>query len=127
MAEGSYEEAISAFRALNGYRDSDAKITECKAAIRDIEIEKVQALRKEGKGAEALSLLDTIEGYQDAAQIRKEILADIRENIAPYQAAISAGGDHTIGLKFDGTVVATGYNGCGQCDVSGWKNIGPAK
>jgi alpha-tubulin suppressor-like RCC1 family protein len=28
-----------------------------------------------------------------------------------------------VGLKKDGTVVATGDNKYGQCDVSDWKNI----
>ena len=37
--------------------------------------------------------------------------------------AFSAGFLHTVGLKFDGTVVAVGYNEFGQCDVSGWTNI----
>ena len=34
--------------------------------------------------------------------------------------AISAGDSHIVGLKADGTVVATGYNKYGQCDVSDW-------
>ena len=38
------------------------------------------------------------------------------------------GNDHTVGLKSDGTVMATNYTGdkryyTGQCDVSGWKDI----
>lgn len=37
--------------------------------------------------------------------------------------AISAGNGHTIGLKADGTVVVTGWNDDGQCDVSGWTDI----
>jgi alpha-tubulin suppressor-like RCC1 family protein len=37
--------------------------------------------------------------------------------------AVSAKSLHTIGLKADGTVVSTGYNYYGQCDVSSWKNI----
>ena len=36
---------------------------------------------------------------------------------------ISAGDLHTVGLRSDGSVVATGYNEYGQCDVSGWKDI----
>ena len=36
---------------------------------------------------------------------------------------VSAGAEHTAGLKSDGTVVVTGNNGSGQCDVSGWNNI----
>jgi alpha-tubulin suppressor-like RCC1 family protein len=37
--------------------------------------------------------------------------------------AIAAGGNHTVGLKSDGTVVAAGYNRDGQCNVSGWTDI----
>ena len=35
--------------------------------------------------------------------------------------AVSAGGEYTVGLKSDGTVVAAGKNDRGQCDVAGWK------
>lgn len=37
--------------------------------------------------------------------------------------AISAGRYNTIGLKSDGTVVATGNNKFNQCNVSEWKDI----
>lgn len=36
---------------------------------------------------------------------------------------IVAGEGHLIGLKYDGTVVSTGLNWSGQCNVDGWKNI----
>lgn len=36
-------------------------------------------------------------------------------------ASIAFNGLHTVGLLTDGTVVATGRNNYGQCDVSGWK------
>ena len=36
---------------------------------------------------------------------------------------IATGGSHTVGLKSDGTVVATGDNTDGQCNVSDWTNI----
>ena len=37
--------------------------------------------------------------------------------------SIAAGGYHTVGLKVDGTVVATGKNDDGQCNVSDWTDI----
>ncbi len=37
--------------------------------------------------------------------------------------SVSAGAYHTVGLKSDGTVVATGDNDDGQCDVSDWTDI----
>jgi hypothetical protein len=36
---------------------------------------------------------------------------------------VSAGDNHTVGLKDDGTLVAVGWNDAGQCDVGNWKNI----
>ena len=37
--------------------------------------------------------------------------------------AVAAGYYHSVGLKADGTVVATGFNDYGQCDVSEWTDI----
>ena len=37
--------------------------------------------------------------------------------------AITAGSNYTIGLKVDGTLVATGDNKYGQCDVQNWNLI----
>ena len=36
---------------------------------------------------------------------------------------VAAGGDHTVGLKADGTVVAVGWNYSGQCNVTDWEHI----
>lgn len=36
---------------------------------------------------------------------------------------VSAGWDHAVALKKDGTCVATGNNDCGQCDVGKWTDI----
>ncbi|MDR1692275.1 MAG: zinc-ribbon domain-containing protein [Oscillospiraceae bacterium] len=46
-------------------------------------------------------------------------------NVSDWQdiIAISAGIWHSVGLKSDGTVVATGHNENGECDVSGWSDI----
>jgi Regulator of chromosome condensation (RCC1) repeat len=39
------------------------------------------------------------------------------------QPKVAAGWEHTVGLKSDGTVVATGDNSGGQLDVTGWTGI----
>lgn len=36
---------------------------------------------------------------------------------------IAAGRNHAVGLKYDGTVVATGNTEFGRCDISGWTDI----
>ena len=39
------------------------------------------------------------------------------------ETTVSAGENHVVGLKTDGTVVAAGQNEFGQCDVSDWTGI----
>ena len=38
-------------------------------------------------------------------------------------AAANTGRSHTVGLRADGTVLATGWNGAGQCDVRSWGDV----
>ncbi|MGN0803541.1 MAG: hypothetical protein ACI4MF_13195 [Candidatus Faecivicinus sp.] len=38
-------------------------------------------------------------------------------------SSLDAGVSITVGLKTDGTVVATGYNEDGRCNVGDWTNI----
>ena len=40
-----------------------------------------------------------------------------------YFVAVSAGREHAIFLRSDGTALAVGRNPKGQCDVSGWTNV----
>jgi hypothetical protein len=39
-----------------------------------------------------------------------------------WPPTIAAGCGHTAAVRRDGTVVAIGHDGCGECDVSGWRN-----
>ncbi len=36
----------------------------------------------------------------------------------------NTGRSHTVGLTRGGTVIATGWNGDGQCDLTGWTEVG---
>ena len=58
----------------------------------------------------------------------KKRLASVRERISKYSSLISTGNFHTVGLKADGTVVATKYTGDTKCyfgegDVQDWTDI----
>ena len=51
-------------------------------------------------------------------------LAAARAAIAPYnQSVISAGREHTVALRSDGTAAAVGSSDIGQCAVSGWSGL----
>jgi hypothetical protein len=47
----------------------------------------------------------------------------ITANFETINFIISAGERHTVGVRSDGTVVAVGDNGRGQCNVGSWTNI----
>ena len=62
MNDGKYEDAISAFEALNGYKDSSTKILECKYS-------EAIDLMQSGKYEDAIVVLKTINGFSDSSDI----------------------------------------------------------
>ena len=50
-------------------------------------------------------------------------LAEQRKRLLPKKNLIAAGNYHTVGLSTDGTVVAVGFNGDGQCKTHSWKDV----
>ena len=85
MNDGQYEEAISAFRAMDGYKDSTEQITECRYlhAI---------ALIDEGKIVEAYESLLAMNGYKDSA----EKAADIYEAYKQARLSMAEAGDYVL-------------------------------
>ena len=73
------------------------------------------------KAAEAKRLAEEERAKKLAAD--KIRLIQLRNKLALFSVLIAAGNEHTVGLKSDGTVIATGKNGSGRCDVTGWKDI----
>ena len=67
MDAGKYIEARSAFKALNGYKDSKEKITECNTAIPESKYNDAIALMDAGKYTEAISAFEALDGYKDSA------------------------------------------------------------
>ena len=111
LASGQYQEAIAAFENLGEYKDSPERVLEAS-------YKEAQHLCEIGDTTHSAVLFGRLGNYGDA----KERAEELWEGIA-VRSTISAGGDHTVGLKSDGTVVAVGDNENGQCDVSRWKDI----
>lgn len=93
MESGKYEEAISAFKALDGYKDSVTKQQECKTLKLSIKYNEAVALMNEGKYEEAESVFAKIGGYKDSNAKRQECeynIAVALMDAGNYEEAISA-------------------------------------
>ena len=82
-----------------------------------------QEIKKEQKRVEAekRAELERIQNEQEQLEISAKRAQ--AQKLAPM---ISAGPSHSVGLRSDGTVIATEYREndyAGQCDVSGWEGI----
>ncbi len=66
MEAGRYEDAISAFEALNGYKDSAEQTKICQTAIMDSKYMDAVALMEEGKYDEAIDAFAALKGYKDS-------------------------------------------------------------
>jgi hypothetical protein len=119
---GQYDEAIAAFAALGAYKDAPAQLELTRAArteARNAEAyAQAEALLEAGDKTGAVFAFEALGDYRDARERSLALLAQIAQ-----RETVSAGYDHTVGLHTDGTVVATGNIGNGQCRVSGWENV----
>ena len=79
------------------------------------------AMKQNEQYDEAIMIFDQLGNYKNSAELRKEIIKEIIKG--QNENKISAALLHTLGLKSNGTVVATGYNSEGQCAVEEWYDI----
>ena len=86
MASEKYEEAIEAFKALNGYSDSTAKISECITAIFEPKYQKALKLMTDEKYEEAIKAFKALNGYGDSTAKISECNTAILER--EYQKAL---------------------------------------
>ena len=114
MEAGSYDEAISAFEALNGHKDSAEKIRECHY----IEASKSA---ETGDVLHALNRFSKAGNYKDAAGQAAALRKFYQKSL--QKRSISVGRNHTVVLMSDGTVTTLGSNDYYQCDVSDWYDI----
>ena len=64
---GQYEDAISAFEALNGYKDSAEQIEACETAIKDRDYDAAVVLYNAGDYENAITAFEALNGYKDSA------------------------------------------------------------
>lgn len=150
MEDEKFDEAIAIFEALDDYKDSQEKSTECK-------YRSAVALMRHKKYDEAIAIFQALYGYKDSADritqcnYEKAVDLEMAENypaalmayiaLGDYADAqsrkeglwdrfavrdtIAAGRWHTAALRTDGKVVAVGTepNAPYGCYVNTWKNI----
>ena len=76
------------------------------------------SLYAEGEYWQAITLFVELGDYEDSHPYLMECW-----NKVAVRETIAASNLFTVGLQTDGTVVAIGDNGYGQCDVSDWRDI----
>ena len=110
--KGYYDQAISILTELGDYKDAADKILETN-------YNKAANLAEKGDYATAANCYGKAGDYKDAKEKCFETWGrvTVRETISASKFY------HTVALKSDGTVVATGYTKYGACDVSDWTDI----
>ena len=84
---GQYEEAIIAFEAMDGYKDSEQRIEACKTAIKDQDYEAAVVLYEAGKYEEAIAAFEALDGHKDSEQQIEACKTAIRDQ--DYEAAVA--------------------------------------
>ena len=85
---GKYDEAIAAFKELNGYKDSEEQIAKCETTIKNIKYNKAMELIGSGDYEVAYALLDEI-GDKKAVESSKYERAMTLIDTGDYDAAYS--------------------------------------
>ena len=84
---GQYEEAIAAFEALNGYKDSETRTLDCRYGI-------AKGHYATGKYEEAITAFEILNGYKDSAAQIEACKTAITEQQYNAAKALYAAGDY---------------------------------
>ena len=111
LAAGDTDGAAAEFEAAGDYEDAPERAQAIRFAL-------AEAMEAAGDLGAAAILYGQLGDYSNA----RERSFALWEQVADRET-VSAGENHTVGLKSDGTVVAVGSNYFGQCDVADWTDI----
>lgn len=109
--QGNTLEAIFILEELGDYKDSKDQILE-------IYYQEANQLLAQKDYINAARTFEHLGEYKDSAQCAIDAWYG-----GQLRTSISTGYAHTLGLRTDGTVVATGSTKYGRCDVSDWTDI----
>ena len=87
MEAGQYKDAIAAFEAMDGYKDSTDKIKACETAILDGKYNDAVALMDAGQYEEAIAAFEALDRYKDSAE--KVAECAMLEEKPAYEAAVA--------------------------------------
>ena len=135
LSRGDYETAIATFKSLGNFKNANSRSSQI---LENIYAEANAALSK-GDYKIAITKFQILGDFRDAkARIFQATKSDVIAAISKKTGSavswqeltngvlshlISVSDYHTVGLRSDGTIVATGSNRDGQCNVSDWRNI----
>lgn len=95
MENGQYEEAIAAFEAMDGYKDSVQKIEDCETAILEEKYNAAVALMDAGRYEEAIAAFEAMDGYKDSQnaimQVQYNAASALADSGKTAEAAIAFG------------------------------------
>ena len=103
---GKYEDAIAAFTALDGYKDSTTQIEKCEIAIKDEKYAAAVDLYNAGKYEDAIAVFTVLDGYKDSAVQIEKCETAIKDE--KYVAAVEL---YTAGKYEDAIVAFTELDG----------------
>lgn len=122
---GEYKGATLIFQTLDNYEDSELYVAQIALALHEsrqhIVYEEACRLYNEKSYALALPEFKKLGDYLDSIDLAQD--CEDRLNRQENAQTISAGIRYSVGVKADGTVIATNYNDEGQTNVSEWKDI----
>ena len=111
LEAGRYEEAAAAFAELDEHADSAERALPYRYAW-------AEALLEAGQTPEAAIAFGRADGYRDARARSAALWAGVAQ-----RNAVAANTWYTVGLRADGTAIATGWSPPGGRDVSGWRDL----
>lgn len=111
LISNDFDGAITGFESISGYKDAVERAL-------DARYQKADSLQATENNQAAAVVFGQLDGYKNS-KMRSISLW----NLIADRTTIAAGSDHAVAITSDGSVIATGRNESGQCDVSEWSDI----